>query len=269
MAGLTKTPLSMLDAGNNAQPNDKIVYNGDEVEAQNPGSSNAVDLYITEGKFDDLTGVLELKRSDGSVLQIPNFMTPGNIGTGPRGPTGPQGEPGLSGRNGKDGAQGIPGCTGPKGDPGPMGPAGISGGIGARGPTGPMGPTGPQGLQGPPGTDGERPVYTASAAASSEKLLNGRVMQWGRFTDAEAGSVKILLLPSALPYGVNTNSVSFHMQWINPLSNVANKVRVDNIEGGQVTLSVMTSMLETVPDGNGGITTVPATGWDFYWYLVQ
>ena len=266
---LTRAPLAMIDAGPNAQANDTVVFNGTEVEAQTPGGNNSQDLYITQGEFDPLTGVLQLARSDGSILQIDGFMTPGNIGAGPRGPTGPQGLPGVGGRNGKDGANGLPGCTGPKGDQGAIGGQGPTGPTGLRGPTGPQGIIGPTGATGPAGMDGSTPVYSSNATAGSEKLLGSRVMQWGRFTDVTAGSVKTLLLPSALTESPAAHAVGFIMQFINPASNVANKVRVDNIEGGTVTLSVMTSMLALLPDGNGGTTTAPTTGWDFYWYLVQ
>lgn len=272
MGGLTKAPLSMLDTGPNAQPNDRLVFNGDSVEAQAPEGASQVDLYVANARYNADTGVLELIRSDASVLQVPGFTTAMSIGIGPRGATGPQGLPGPSGRNGKDGSNGIPGCTGPKGDPGPMGPAGggsSSSGSGQRGATGPTGPTGPKGATGPAGIDGERPTYVSSPSASSEKINSGRVMQWGRFTDATAGQIKSVLLPSALTRVEAVASISFIMQWVNPASNVANKVKVDSINGGNVSLSVVTSMLATMPDGSGGTTTVPTTGWDFYWFLVQ
>lgn len=268
MTGLTRVSLSMISPGANAQAKDQVVFNGQELEPQNPKSSPS-DIYITSGKFDSTIGVLTLERTDGSLLQIEGFMTVSNIGIGPRGAPGPKGDTGAGGRNGVDGAQGIPGCTGPKGDRGPQGIPGESGALGLRGPTGPTGPRGETGPQGLPGVNGESPQYTPTPTASSEKFLNGRVMQWGRFTDAAPALVKTVLLPVALTAGTEVKAASFVMQWINPLSNVANKVRVDNINGGQVQLSVMTSMMTQIPDGQGGTTHAEPSGWDFYWFLVQ
>lgn len=264
---LTKVPLVMVKAGENAQPNDQVVFNGSALEAQNPGQGTT-DLYIIDARYDPVTGRLELIRSDNNVLAISGFMTSGNIGVGPRGATGPQGLPGPGGQNGRDGNDGLPGCTGPKGDMGPQGPVGPTGPAGA-GTMGPPGPTGPQGPTGPAGAAGAVPVYVTSAVSSSERINGGRVMQWGRFTDASAGLIKNVLLPVALTEDVSVKSCAFIMQWVNPAGNVANKVRVQNISGGQVQLAVNESMLATQPDGLGGTTTVPATGWDFYWYLVQ
>jgi len=256
---LTKTPVSMIGVGANAQPKDQLVYNGSAVEAQSPSSGQQQDIYVSSAKYNSDTGVLELTRSDSTILQVPGFMTVANIGVGPRGSTGPQGNPGPSGRNGKDGANGIPGCTGPKGDAGPIGPAGASGTLGSIGPQGATGPAGPTGPQGPAGTDGASPIYTTSATASSEKMSTGRVMQWGRYTDATVGQIKTVLLPSALTASVDTNALSFVLQWIDPTSAVANKVGVTTISSGSVTLTA----------DNGLLAGAAATGWDFYWYLVQ
>jgi hypothetical protein len=265
---LTTVPLTMVSAGSNAQPNDQVVFNGDKLEPQNP-SNSTTDLHVIDARYDPITGILELIRSDNNIMSISGFMTPGNIGVGPRGATGPQGIPGISGRNGRDGNDGLPGCTGPKGDIGPMGPvgptgpSGIPGSIGLRGDTGPVGPTGPAGQA------GAVPIYITSATSSSERISGGRVTQWGRFTDATPGLMKSVLLPVALTEDVSVKSCSFIMNWINPSNNVANKVRVESIAGGQVTLAVNESLLATVPDGLGGTTTVSPTGWDFYWFLVQ
>lgn len=264
---LTRAPLAMVDAGPNAQVKDQVVFNGSSLESQNPGNT-ASDVFVMSGKFDQELGILTLARSDGSLLQIDGFMTPSNIGVGPRGVAGPQGVPGESGRNGKDGAPGIPGCTGPKGDTGAMGPPGESGVIGARGPAGPQGIQGPPGPQGAPGTPGERPIYSTSVSASSEKILNNRIMQWGRFTDATPGLVKTLLFPVALEGDINLKAVSIILQWVDPSSNVANKVRIGPITNGNAQLTALSSMMEQVPDGQGGVTNAPATGWDFFWFLV-
>lgn len=266
MSKLTRVPLSMLDAGDNARPNDELMYNGSEVEAQTPGSTDEADNFVTRGEFDPEIGVLNLYRADESIVQVSGFMTVHNIGRGPRGATGPRGSAGPAGRNGKDGRPGGPGCTGPKGDLGPMGPPGPAGPTGPRGIIGPTGPKGDKGDTGPAGLDGERPVLTTTAAGSSESVLSGRVMQWGRFTDNTAGEMKQVMFPEALED--ETKPHSFIMQWVNPAGNVAHKVRVQKIEKGFATLAVNISLLDVEPDGQGGTQPVSMTGWDFYWFLV-
>lgn len=263
---LTKTPLTMLTPGNNAQVNDEVVYNGQSLETQAPGVGNNTDLHITDASYDPESGVLTLTRNDTAVLQVSGFMTSGNIGTGPRGPTGPSGAVGQNGRHGKDGRPGIPGCTGPKGDSGPAGPQGATGPQGPRGYAGPTGPQGPAGASGASGADGERPVYTAGTINSTEKTSSGRLMMWGRFTDSAPGITKQLLFPEALANP--SKPVALHLQWVNPSSNVANKVRVQSINAGYAELSVNTSLLDQIPDGSGGTQAVPASGWDFYWTLL-
>lgn len=266
MAGLTRVPLSMLDPGDNARPNDDIVYNGQEIESQTPNQTGDTDNVVVRGAFDPETGILNLYRADDSILQIAGFMTIQNIGVGPRGATGPRGAAGPSGRNGKDGRPGIPGCTGPKGDLGPMGPPGPPGPTGSRGLPGPTGPQGVTGPSGAAGIDGERPQLVAGAAGTSESVASGRVMQWGRFTDNTAGQIKQVLFPEA--FTATTKPKALILQWVNPASNVADKVRVSSIEAGYATLSVQTSMLAQEPNGSGGTRPVAMTGWDFYWFAI-
>ena len=267
MSGLTKVPLSMLDPGDNAQANDEVVFNGDEVEAQNPGSADDTDLFITRGAFDPETGILNLYRVDDAIVQVAGFMTPHNIGVGPRGVTGPSGGKGDSGRNGKDGRPGLPGCTGPKGDLGPSGREGPSGPTGPRGVDGPVGGTGPAGATGPSGVDGERPSLTSGSVASAESILTtGRIMQWGRHTDADAEEFQEVIFPEAFASAVKPKALI--MQWVNPSSNIANKVRVAELQQGKAVLAVNTSLLAQEPDGGGGTQPVPMTGWDFFWFVV-
>lgn len=264
---LTKVPLNMLDPGANAQTNDDVIYNGSEIDLQPVETRETRDVYVEYGEFDPEIGILLLTRTDGTVIQIPGFMTSNNIGRGEPGLQGPKGAQGVAGRNGKDGRPGIPGCTGPKGDQGPAGPPGPAGPTGPRGLTGATGPTGPIGPTGPAGTDGATPELRTAPGASSEKVAaSGRVMQWGRFTDAAAGAVKYVDFPS--PLTDLTKPHSFIIQWINPLSNVANKVRVASIETNRATLIVEESMLDTESDGAGGTRPVAKTGWDFYWMLM-
>jgi len=266
MGKLTRVPLGMLDPGNNASPNDDVVYNGSEIEVQTPGDSSDEDNYVTRGDFDPEIGVLNLYRADSTIVQVPGFMTVHNIGVGPRGATGPRGAPGNSGRNGRDGRSGVPGCAGPKGDVGPQGPAGPRGPAGQRGERGATGPQGPAGGEGASGYDGESPVLVSTDAASSESVSSGRSLQWGRFTDPTPGLTKEIIFPEALNDVSNPHSIVLF--WVNPASNVANKVRVTSIETGKANLSVVTNLLDVEPDGSGGTQNVTASGWDFYWILL-
>lgn len=263
---LTRVPLNMLDAGATARPNDEVVYNGQEVETQNPRDPSVVDIHIQSGKFDPETGILTLTQTDDTVLNIGGFMTVHNIGIGPRGATGPRGTPGSPGRNGKDGRPGVPGCTGPKGDIGPMGNPGPPGPTGPRGIPGEAGATGPTGPTGPAGVDGERPVYVSGANASYETITGGRVMQWGRYTAVDPAEFRTLLFPEAFTQEAKPKAI--FLQWVNPASNVANKVRLTEFTLGKATLAVNVSMLAQEPDGAGGTRPVPMTGWDFYWFAI-
>lgn len=266
MGTLTRVPLGMIDPGNNARPNDDVVYNGSEIEVQTPGESDDQDNFVTRGEFDQEIGVLNLYRINGTVVQISGFMTVHNIGVGPRGATGPRGAAGPSGRNGRDGRPGVPGCAGPKGDLGPIGPPGPRGPTGPKGEKGEKGDVGPAGNSGQAGYDGEQPVLLSTDAASSESVSSGRILQWGRFTDSTPGLTKEVMFPEALEELVKPHS--FIMQWVNPAGNVANKVKVDAIEEGMAKLSVVTGMMDVEPDGAGGTKLVTASGWDFYWTLL-
>lgn len=149
MGGLTRTPLSMLEA--NGDPDSDVRFDGSEVVAEKDASLN--NAGVIAGHFDDATGVLTLTLVNGQKVQISGFMTQGDIGTGPAGPQGIGGTDGTDGLLGEDGAQGPQGCQGPPGTPGATGPRG------AMGPQGPEGPAGPQGEKGDPGVDGKVDVY--------------------------------------------------------------------------------------------------------------
>lgn len=268
MAGLTKAPLSMVDAGENARANDEVKFNGEELESQSPNDSDTQEKYLQQGNFDSDSGTLTLRLNDTSTIVVSGFLTPQSIGIGPKGSTGPKGTNGVPGRNGKDGRDGGPGCPGPKGDIGPKGPPGP---VGPTGPAGPAGSPGNQGLQGSPGPagvngrDGEAPIYNPGSLVSSEKVSTGRVMQWGRFLDKSEGQVKKIIFPEALN---TTNAKSLIIQWVDPLSNVANKVKVESINRGNAVLAVQSALLDTEPDGQGNSQPVSMTGWDFYWFLL-
>lgn len=149
---LTRVPLSMVAAPNDASQGEAVKFNGSSLDTQKETST--ADRYLSGVTYDSETGTLSFAMSNGDQIAVKGFMIPGNIGVGPTGPTGPQGPAGKNGRDGKDGRAGEAGCQGPKGDIGPAGPAGGYGGIGPRGPMGPTGPQGPLGLQGPRGETG-------------------------------------------------------------------------------------------------------------------
>lgn len=265
---LTRTPLDMLDVGDNARPNDKLIFNGVQVEAQSTGNT-IDDLYINGGNYDSETGTLSLFLTDGqdvvNVINISGFMTPANIGIGARGATGPKGPAGQNGRNGIDGIPGEQGCQGPKGD---RGPQGVTGPAGPTGPIGPMGPTGPSGNSGPAGPaglNGETPILITGTNSSYEKVSNDRVLSWGRFKDTTPGEFKRVIFPEA--FSDNTPK-SIVLQWVNAASNVANKVYISDFAKGYCEFGVTKSLLATEPNGSGGTQQVAMTGWDFYWIAI-
>lgn len=150
--GLTKTPLSMLDAI--GEPNSDVRFDGGEVITS--PEQNINNLGVQSGFFDDATGILTLQLVSGQKIQVSGFMTQGDIGTGPAGAQGIGGVDGTDGLLGRDGDPGPAGCQGPPGTPGSTGPRGEMGPAGAEGPVGPIGPTGPK------GEDGKVDIYIQS-----------------------------------------------------------------------------------------------------------
>ena len=142
--GLTRTPLTMLDA--RGTPNSDVRFDGENITLS--ADENPNNLGVTGGNFDDATGTLTLNLANGNSLSISGFMTLGNIGVGPAGPQGLSGSDGTDGLFGTDGESGITGCAGPAGAQGLQGPQGVPGLRGATGPAGPTGPTGPAGAAG-------------------------------------------------------------------------------------------------------------------------
>jgi len=142
MGGLTKTPLSMLDAY--GDPDSDVRFSGESVFTSKDQNLNNAGLHA--GHFDDATGVLTVTLVNGQKMQIAGFMTQGDIGTGPAGSQGIGGVDGTDGLLGEDGLQGPAGCQGPPGTPGATGP---------RGEMGPQGGEGPPGIQGAKGDNGE------------------------------------------------------------------------------------------------------------------
>lgn len=153
MGGLTRTPLSMLEA--RGVPNSDVRYDGFEVKTQEDQNMN--NTGVISGKFNDVTGTLSLTLVNGQSVEIRGFMTPGDIGVGPSGPQGIGGVDGADGLLGEDGLQGPPGCQGPPGTPGVTGPQGEMGAQGEAGPPGATGPTGPK------GDDGQVDIYIQTA----------------------------------------------------------------------------------------------------------
>ena len=149
MAGLTKTPLSMLEAL--GEPDSDVRFSGESVYTERDQNINNTGLQT--GHFDDATGILTITLVNGQQLQIAGFMTQGDIGMGPPGTQGIGGTDGTDGLLGEDGLQGPAGCQGPPGTPGATGPRG------EMGPQGAEGPQGAQGAKGDPGEDGQVDIY--------------------------------------------------------------------------------------------------------------
>lgn len=263
MGGLTKIPLQLINPGV-GEVNDEVKFNGESLELQDPDDSGQ-DVQLADGVYDSETGTLTLRKADNSVLLVRGFLTRSSVGVGPTGPTGPQGKPGVNGRNGKDGRVGDQGCVGPKGDPGPAGPTGPAGPSGTVGTLGATGPTGPVGPTGPAGRDGKTATFGVGEIDAYEYFEGSTLKCWGRFTSTEAAVFQRVVFPEA--FEVDKPRV-FLMQFIDPTSNVKNAVRVDRVNKGNAELSVVAAKLEQVSDGQGGTQPVPATGWDFYWYVI-
>lgn len=249
---LTRVPLSMVDAGQNANPDEVVAFNGQTLTMESLDQALS-DVYVSGGTFDAEIGVLTLSRTDGSLLQVSGFMTSSNIGVGPTGPRGPAGDPGKAGRNGRDGLPGAQGCQGAKGDYGPIGPTGPTGPIGPIGPTGVQGPTGPVGPIGQPGLDGASPLFYRATTGSYETIQNGRTMQWGRFTSATPTTIRQVLFN--LEFTVECTA--FFIEWVDPNnSNVAGHTRITSLNKGYVEIQTV------------GIAGANATGWDFFWLAI-
>lgn len=255
MGQLTRVPLFMVDAGEDAELGDTVTHDGQELTAQQPEDLNS-DRYVGNGSFDSDTGTLTLslvnKNGDpAGTLNIPGFMTPSNIGIGPAGATGPKGDAGIPGRDGKDGRPGDPGCQGPKGDRGQRGPTGPIGpsGTGAPGPTGPVGPAGPPGPKGDPG---ETFALTVSTEGSVEMSLNGRKSQWGLIDSTDnTTTFKVMF-----PHTFDSVPTYIDIQWVDPAtSNVANKTRISNVQRGYFEMSVIAALM----------SGEEPTGWHFFY----
>lgn len=149
MAGeLTRLPVSMLRA--RGKTGGTLKNTGTSVQV-----STNEDVTVPTLQSGTLTqnGVLQLRMTDGSYLEIDGFYTANSLVQGPAGPRGYAGENGRDGTNGRDGEQGATGCQGP------AGPRGDTGPEGPRGPQGIQGPAGPKGEPGPRGSDGFVQVF--------------------------------------------------------------------------------------------------------------
>ena len=69
--GLTKTPLSMLEA--KGSPNSDVRFTGTEVVTQLDEDIN--NTGVVSGIFDDASGTLILTLVNGTQISIPGFMT--------------------------------------------------------------------------------------------------------------------------------------------------------------------------------------------------
>jgi len=112
--------------------------------------------------YDQMTGTLTIRNSDGTVSTVSGFPTLSQIQAGQKGEPGADGAPGTPGADGRDGKDGEQGCPGRKGDRGRLGPTGPTGAVGPTGNTGPTGELGPTGPVGERGTDATIEEYVAN-----------------------------------------------------------------------------------------------------------
>ena len=260
---VTRVPLNMLAPDEVSQDGDHVVVEHQRIRSEAEGPDENV--VLVQGSFDSMTGVLTLHMSDSSVVQVNGFITTSNIGEGPQGATGPEGKAGLNGRHGIDGRPGLQGCIGPKGNPGPrgktgpQGPPGVSGGAGYTGPQGPIGPPGPAGI------DGKTPVFLKVENAGSETYEGSSIKQWGRYTNTNSEMFQRVLFPA--PYN-NDEPRAVILQFVNANSNVKNAVSVTSLNRANFELTIDPKLLPQQPDGEGNMKAAPATGWDFYWFVI-
>jgi hypothetical protein len=156
MTELTRMPVSMLHARGKTGGN--LKNTGTKVQVATE-AENAVPSLVA-GTLNQ-NGLLRLRMSDGTYVEVDGFYTANSIIQGPAGPRGFAGENGRDGTNGRDGEQGATGCQGP------AGPRGDTGPEGPRGPQGIQGPPGPKGEPGPRGSDGFVQVFIQSADPSA------------------------------------------------------------------------------------------------------
>lgn len=140
---LTRTPIEMIEA--QGAPGTDVQFDGKELFLADQQQTLVT---VTGGNFDSVAGVLTITLSNGQELDVPGFLTQGDIGEAAQGPQGPAGPAGSDGLVGVQGTQGPQGCEGPPGPPGRTGSPGVQG---LQGPQGPEGPAGPQGEKGEDG----------------------------------------------------------------------------------------------------------------------
>lgn len=179
--GLVKVKSSLISTGSSAAASILRAENSKLVVSTAESTATAE---ITEGSYDETSGVMTLTFANGESVSIKGFPTASDIPVGRQGGRGETGADGKDGRDGRDGAAGEVGCTGPDGsdgaqgqpgkdgrdgNPGPQGergPTGIPGPDGGTGPTGPRGATGPTGATGATGPTGPTGVAGPSGRLS-------------------------------------------------------------------------------------------------------
>jgi hypothetical protein len=149
MSGLTKLNLSMVSP---PLQNGGVIASGQSLTVD----PKTIDLSEFSGYYDRTQGILTLNIPTIGKINIGNFPTSADIGTGRTGPSGRDGVAGVDGLIGETGQKGLQGCRGPEG------PQGRQGERGPRGLTGPQGEQGIQGIQGNDGRDGRVLIFVQS-----------------------------------------------------------------------------------------------------------
>jgi hypothetical protein len=154
-------PLDLLNPIPKRQPEsvqtgDLVCYDGSVFGILTRDEAIITKRCVVSVSYDDTSGLLQVKYSDGSECVLQGFFTVDNIhaySDAKPGNEGKKGKRGRRGLNGRDGNPGQPGCPGVRGD---VGKTGIPGNRGVRGLTGERGITGNRGSVGLQGYRGLR-----------------------------------------------------------------------------------------------------------------
>ena len=198
---LVKVKSSLISTGSSAASailraeNSKLVISTAESTAT---------AEITEGSYDETSGVMTLTFANGEAVSIKGFPTASDIPVGRQGGRGETGADGKDGRDGRDGSPGEAGCTGAEGSDGAQGQPGKDGRDGNPGPQGERGITGPPGPDGNVGATGARGA-TGPTGATGATGPTGPTGAAG-----PAGRVQIIVSAT------NPGNVAAGVIWVNP-----------------------------------------------------
>lgn len=162
---------------------------------------------------------------------------------GVRGEIGAQGARGCSGSQGSAGMRGKEGAQGTRGEVGAQGPRGEAGAQGPRGAVGPKGPKGYMGYQGPGGDVGIQGLEGAEGAVWDDGIrLNGynthfyvyngsnKFVPADEFPNQQENNILSIKNGATIKLWIDHDGFNF-------INNNNGRIKVDNYDNGQVTLS--------------------------------